>query len=51
MTQHEAAALSLAIALIAGVLLFRIPGTRMGALMITGGLLAVALVVFHKWSR
>ena len=51
MTQHEATALSLAIALIVGVLLFRISGTRMGALMITGGLLAVALVVFHQWSR
>ena len=49
--RHEATALGLAVLLIVGVMLFRIPGTRMGALMIAGGLLAIALVVFRQWSR
>ena len=51
MTLHEATALGLAVLLIVGVTLFRIAGTRTGALMIAGGLLAIALVVFHQWSR
>ena len=51
MTRHEATALGLAVLLIVGVMLFRIPGTRTGASMIAGALLAVALVVFHQRSR
>ena len=49
--RHEATALGLAVLLIVGVMLFRIPGTRTGALMITGALLAIASVVFRQWSR
>ena len=51
MTQPEAIALKLAILLIVSVLLARMAGTRTGVLMIAGGLLAIALVVSHQWSR
>jgi hypothetical protein len=51
MTRAEAIALGLAVMLIVSVLSFRTTGTRIGALMITGGMLAIALVVFHQWSR
>ena len=51
MTRAEAIALGLAVMLIVGVLSSRTLGTRMGALLMTGGMLAIALVVFHQWSR
>lgn len=51
MTRHETTALGLAVLLIAGVELSRIPRTRMGALMIAGAVLAIALVIFRQWSR
>ena len=51
MTPREAVALGLAVLLIAGVMLFRIADTRTGIFMITAGLLAIALVVLHQWSR
>ena len=50
MTRAEAIAVGLAVLLIAGVLLSRIAATRKGALMITSGLLAIVLVVFHRCS-
>jgi hypothetical protein len=50
-TQAEAITLALAVLLIASVLFSRTVGTRTGALMITGGMLAIAVVVFHQWSR
>jgi hypothetical protein len=46
----EAIALKLAILLIVSVLFARVAGTRMGVLMIAGGLLAIASVVLHQWS-
>jgi len=51
MTRAEAIALGLAVMLIISVFISRTTATRMGALMITGGMLAIALVVFHQWSR
>ena len=51
MTRHEAVTLGLAVLLVVGVMLFRIPGTRTSVSMIAGALLAIALVVFHQWSR
>lgn len=51
MTLAEAAVLGLATLLIVGVLSSRTVSSRTGTLMITVGLLAIALVVFRQWSR
>ena len=48
MMHPEATALKLAILLIVSVLLAQMADTRTGTLMITGALLAIALVVFHQ---
>lgn len=51
MTRHEAIAFGLAVLLIASVEILHIARTRIGALMIAGALLAITLMVFHRWSR
>ena len=51
MTRHEAIALGPAVLLIASVEILHIAHTRISALIIAGALLAIALVVFHRWSR